>query len=284
MTIAYLNDTFLPLDEARIPAMDRGFLFGDGVYEVFAAYDGKLFGGEQHFLRLENSLKSLRLISPWDKNKLEAIIHELIVKNGSGNQMIYLQITRGPAEKRMLSFPKTATPTLFAYATPFEAPSIEQSSKGIKAITLENTRWRQCRTKAITLLANVLLRQEAADAGCDEAILIEDDHAVEGTSSNLFIVKNNQIFTPALNNHLLGGVTRELLLDICRKEKLDLHEAPITIEQLHQADEIWLTGTTREISPVVELNKKLVANGKSGPMWHTMINHYQHYREALLRE
>ena len=158
MTIAYLNGDYLPLDKARVSVMDRGFLFGDGVYEVFAAYDGKLFGIEAHLSRLGNSLQAIRLPAPLDEHALETILHTLVEKNGNGNQMVYLQITRGPAAKRMLTFPEKLQQTVFAYATPFEIPAYERLAEGIRAITLVNTRWRQCRTKATTLLANALLR------------------------------------------------------------------------------------------------------------------------------
>lgn len=284
MTIAYLNGKFLPLNEARVPVMDRGFLFGDGIYEVFAAYDGKLFGEKPHFLRLKDSLNTVRIMPPWDEKELAQILKTLIEKNTFTHQMVYLQITRGVVETRGLPFPETVQPTLFAYSTPFTVPPIETLAEGIGAITLENTRWRQCRTKSTSLLANILLRQQAVDAGADEAILLEDGYAVEGTSSNLFIIKDKAIFTPPLNNHLLGGITREYLIDLFQQKQMDLHLVPITLEQLKNADEIWLTGTTREISPVIELDSAPVGDGKSGPLWHTAITSFRQYRETLLNE
>jgi D-alanine transaminase len=279
MTIAYLNGEFLPLQEAKVSVLDRGFLFGDGVYEVIPVYAGQLFRLEQHLVRLVNSLAAISL--PFTDD-LTSIIKAIIMRNGSGNQSVYLQITRGFAPMREHSFPLEIKPTVLIYSVPLLIPSLDELSQGLTAITLNDIRWQRCDVKAITLLANTLMRQQAKDAGADDAILLNAGYAIEGTASNLFMVKNNTIITPPLSNKILAGITREVVLELAIQEGIAYLEQDILETDLYQADEIWLTSSTKEIIPVLKINQNPVGNGKAGPVWQQMIQAYQNFKQSLI--
>jgi len=277
----YLNGEYLDINEAKISVLDRGFIFGDGVYEVIPAYAGNLFRFEEHIQRLFNSLKAIRLTVNIDLQHWKSIIEKLIQLNGSGDWSIYLHITRGVA-KRDHGFPDNDTePTIFIMCNALYPQSEEIQNKGVKAVTLIDNRWLNCHIKAISLLPNILLRQQAMDAGTQEAILIRDGYATEGAASNLFIVKNNVLITPEKSHHLLPGVTRDLIVELAQKNQILIEERAISEEELNQADEIWLTSSTKEIMAVTNLNDKKVANGKSGEMWETMMTLYQQYKNIL---
>lgn len=278
MLIAYLNGEYLPLEQASVPAMDRGYLFGDAVYEVIPVYQGKPFHLLEHLNRLAKSLEAIRLESAINPILWQIICHELVARNGGGNQSIYIQISRGAVAKREHTFPESPHPTVFAYSQPYIPLAIETLRAGGSAITLPDIRWSQCYIKSTNLLANVLLRQQAKDQGADEAILIHNGYAIEGTASNLFIVREGTIQTPPLQHHILGGVTRNFILEIAEREGVPHTETSIPEADLYQADEIWLTGSLREIQPIVKLNNKSVGTGKAGGLWEEMI---QLYREGM---
>lgn len=280
MITAYLNGEYLPLEQAKIPAMDRGFLFGDGVYEVIPVYHGVAFRLEEHFTRFENSLREIRLEQAIDPALWRNICHQLINRNGGKmDQSIYIQITRGVAQNRDPLFPETIVPTVFAYSKRFEVAA--NNNLGSTVITLPDMRWRLSSVKAITLLANVLLRQQAKDVGADEAILINDGYAIEGTASNLFIVKDGIIVTPPCSPQMLGGITRELVLELAKQRRLPYEERPIFESQLLQADEVWICSSLREIQPVIKINGQLIGIGKPGPLWQQMMQYYQDYKAGL---
>jgi len=281
VTYAYLNGSFLPLEEARVSVMDRGFLFGDGVYEVIPVYGKRLFRLAHHLKRLQNSLDAVRIYNPLADDKWENILTELIKRNSGSDQAIYLQVTRGVAARRDHAFPEDTSPTVFAMSTPVPASVDIASVAGIRAITLEDNRWKHCNIKAITLLPNVLLRQEAVDAGTAEAILIKDGFAIEGAASNIFIVSNGILITPPNSPALLPGITRDLILELAVNNAIPHREAGIPLDELLSADEIWLTSSTREISPVIMLDDTTVGEGTAGPVWKRMISLYQDYKEAL---
>ena len=211
--IVYLNGQFLPLAKACIPVLDRGFIFGDGIYEVIPAYGGRLFRLGEHLLRLENSLSAIRLDNPYDRDQWDKILSHLLQENSSDSedQSVYLQITRGVTPKRDHGFPDQVTPTLFAMANPLIPPTAESLARGVSAITTLDTRWQNCHIKSIALLPNILLRQQALETGATEAILIRDGEVTEGAASNLFIVNDGVIQTPPKSNHLLAGITRDLV-------------------------------------------------------------------------
>ena len=281
MTIACLNGKFLPLEDACVPAMDRGFLFGDGIYEVIPVYGGKLFRLAHHLKRLENSLAGVRIGNPLSVQEWEAMLTELVSRNTGADQAVYLQVTRGVSAKRDHAFPADIRPTLFAMSTPMATAVDIDAITGTAAITLPDIRWKQCNIKAITLLPNVLLRQQAVDAGAAEAILIKDGHAIEGAASNVFTVTGGMLHTPPNSPSLLPGITRDLILELAARHSIPFREADITTAELFAADEVWLTSSTREISPVTRLDDTVISTGKPGPLWRHMISLYQDYKAAI---
>ena len=281
MSTACLNGTFLPLEDACVPVMDRGFLFGDGVYEVIPVYGGKLFRLAHHLQRLGNSLDAVRIGNPLSDTEWETMLRELVHRNEGTDQAVYLQVTRGVAAKRDHAFPADTRPTLFAMSTPMATAVDIDSIIGITAITLPDIRWKHCNIKAITLLPNVMLRQQAVDAGAAEAILIKDGYAIEGAASNIFIVKDGLLVTPPNGPALLPGITRDLILELADAHTIPFREADITAAELFNADEIWLTSSTREISPVTRLDDTVISAGKPGLLWRRMLTLYQDCKTAI---
>jgi D-alanine transaminase len=283
MPIVYLNGEFMPDTEARIPVLDRGFIFGDGVYEVIPVYGGKLFRFDEHLQRLQNSLDAIKISNPLDRTQWKTALSELINQNGGGDHSLYLQITRGSA-KRDHALPEDVTPTVFAMCNELKPQPAEVIENGVAAITLDDIRWQRCHIKAISLLPNVLLRQEALDQGAAEAILIRGGQATEGAASNLFAVIDGVITTPPKGPLLLPGITRDLVLELAASHNLPHQEKDITLTELQQADEIWLTSSTREILSVTRLDGKTVADGKPGPLYKQMLTLYQDYKHTLRGE
>ena len=281
MSTAWLNGKFLPLADTRVSVMDRGFLFGDGVYEVIPVYGGKLFRLAHHLKRLHNSLDAVRIANPLSAAAWETMLSELVSRNEGGDQAVYLQVTRGVAGKRDHAFPENISPTLFAMSTAMAASVDIDGVTGIAAITLPDIRWKLCNIKAITLLPNVMLRQQAIDDDCAEAILIKDGFAIEGAASNLFIVSNGLVITPPNGPALLPGITRDLILELAANHAIPFRETSITQEALFSADEIWLTSSTREISPVTRLDDAVISGGVPGPLWRRMISLYREYKTAI---
>lgn len=280
--LVYLNGDFMPLSEARVSVLDRGFIFGDGVYEVIPAYGGHLFRPEQHLERLGQSLSAIRMQPPLSVSEWQAVFKRLLL-DIQGDAGIYLQITRGADIKRDLKIPQGLAPTVFAMAMLLPEVSPERLEAGASLITLDDIRWSLCNIKATTLLANVLLRDQAIEAGAQDAILIRDGLAIEGTASNLFVVKAGRILTPPIGPRLLPGVTRDLVLAIAARHGLDHAEVEIPVAELEQADELWITSSTIEIMPVTRLNGRPVANGRPGPLWLQINGLYQGCK-ALLRQ
>jgi D-alanine transaminase len=275
----YLNGKFLPIEDAKISVMDRGFLFGDSIYEVIPAYNGRMFRLVHHLERLENGLQAIGMHNPMSRDEWSSTLNQLVQQNPTHDQSIYLQVTRGPAEKRDHALPATIQPTVFAMATPIQEEPRE--SNGIAAITLDDIRWRLCNIKATTLLANVLLKQQAKDAKAAEAILIRDGEAMEGAASNLFIVSKRELITPPKSNYLLPGITRDLILELAAKNGISYSERAIQEEELETADEIWLTSSTKEIMPVITLNGKPVASAIPGELYKRMSAIYTEYKERI---
>lgn len=279
--IVYLNGEFKPISKACVSVLDRGFLFGDGVYEVIPAYGGHLLRLSQHLERLQNSLDGIRLANPYNNSKWKSILEQLIKKNRGLDQSIYLQVTRGAAAKRDHNFPDLVMPTVFIMSSELVPMSREVAEQGITAITLDDIRWRACNIKTTALLANTLLRQQATDQGAAEAILLRDGYATEGTSSNVFVLYKGKLLTPPTSPLLLPGITRDLVLELARAHNLDYQERVITEEELRNADEIWITSSTREVLPVLNLDGVPVGSGKAGPLWHRMIDYFQEYKQQL---
>lgn len=278
--IVYLNGDYVALSDAHISILDRGFIFGDGVYEVIPAYGGHPFRLNHHLQRLDNSLCAIRIDNPLTPDQWRTAITEVIQHNQLYDQSIYLQVTRGIAP-RDHRFPEQSQPTIVIMTSELKTVSADKMKQGVTAITLPDNRWLNCHIKSISLLPNVLLRQEAQDKGADEAILIRNGHATEGAASNLFIVRQQCIITPPKSPMLLPGVTRDLVVTIARNKNICLKEQPITEAELLQADEIWLTSSTKEVLPVTRVNDKIISRGKPGPLWHEMYLSYQDYKEHL---
>ena len=284
MADVYLNGEFLPVEQARISVMDRGFLFGDGVYEVIPAYGNRLFRLPEHLDRLGRSLAAIRLIDPLSAAEWQTLLQRLIDQRLGEDQGVYLQVTRGPAPKRDHAIPAEVRPTIFAMANPIPPPDPTLAAGGAHAITLTDTRWIRCDIKAITLLANVLLRQEAMDHDAIEAILIRDGLATEGAASNLFVVHGGVLRTPPKGPLLLPGITRDLIVELAAAHSIDCREEPVSAEQLRSADEIWMTSSTKEIVPITRLDEQVVGGGVPGPLWRRMTALYQDYKARLRTE
>jgi D-alanine transaminase len=276
----YLNGEYLPLEQACVPVLDRGFIFGDGVYEVIPVYNRKVFRLEHHLQRLKNSMQAVRLNNPFTDAEWSEIINNVIERNDGGDQSIYLQITRGVAS-RDHRFPDDVTPTVFVMSNLFVMVPREQLEYGVSAITLDDIRWQYCSIKSIALLPNILLRQQAVEQGAAEAILIRDNEVTEGAASNVFIVKDGVIITPPKTDCLLPGITRDLVVEQAHEHDIPVKEIIIQQDDLLAADEIWLTSSTKEILPVTQLNGETVGSGKPGPVWEQMYGLYQEYKNNL---
>ncbi|MBI5041523.1 MAG: D-amino acid aminotransferase [Gammaproteobacteria bacterium] len=281
MPIIYLNGAFLPPEQAMVSVMDRGYLFGDGVYEVIPVYNGKAFRLDAHLKRLHNSLSAIRIREPMSAAEWQAMIEGLLQYNPGADQYIYLQVTRGVAPKRDHAFDNTLIPAVFAMVNPIPPADPAIARDGIKTITLEDIRWHACNIKAITLLPNVLLRQQAIDAGAAEAILIRNGYATEGAASNLFIVKRGLLITPPKSAQLLPGITRDVILELAANNALPYREADISEADLRDADEVWMTSSTKEILPVTLLDDKAVGDGKPGAVYRRMSALYGEYKERV---
>lgn len=271
MAIAFLNDDFVPLEEARISPMDRGFLFGDGIYEVIPSYGGKLIGLDLHLTRLENGLNEIKIDIPWNRAALTAIFKKLMDQNGNGNLGIYLQITRGVTMKRNHAFPATTTPTLFAYTFDIPAPVTGDPDKVThwKVTTRRDLRWQRCHIKSTSLLGNVLHMMEGVNDGGGEVLMFDaNDQLTEAAACNVFVVNGSEVKTPPLDQHKLAGVTRDMALQILRaRSSLKVTETQITRDEVLHADEVWLSSSTKELEPVVSIDGRAVGDGQPGPIW-----------------
>ena len=276
----YLNGEYLPAGSARISVFDRGFVFGDGVYEVIPVYGGRPFRLTHHLQRLDASLASVRIPNPLNPGQWHDIFRELIAEHGAVDQSIYLEITRGAAP-RDHAFPATVTPTVFAYSQPLAYPAPEQIRSGVHAITVTDIRWTRCDIKAIALLANVLMRQTAVESGCAEAILIRDDRITEGAASNIFIVSRGSLVTPPKGPFILPGITRDLVIELARDHGIPCSERDILRSELFAADEVWMTSSTKEILPIVRIDGRDIGGGRPGPALQRMLELYQDYKHAL---
>lgn len=280
----YLNGTYVPAEQACVPILDRGFMFGDGVYEVIPVYGGNAFRSREHLQRLQRSLEAIDVRNPLTDLAWQEIFAYLIQSNcGDQDAVLYLQVTRGVMQKRNHAYSREEQPTVLVMCWPHAYKTQHADTKGVRAITLEDTRWSDCYIKSVNLLPNVLLRQQAVDDGAAESILIRDGHAIEGAASNLFIVKDELIRTPPKSRYMLGGITRDLVIELSVKNRIIVQEKDVTEDQLHDADEIWITSSTQEIVPVTTLNQHKVGKGEPGPAWRRMIGLYQEYKQSVMR-
>lgn len=273
--VVYFGARFIEKRAVLVSPDDRGFLLGDGVYEVAAAYDGQFVALDRHIARLRRSLVEARIESTV-ADPMESIFQELLERNGlaeRGKAMVYMQVTRGSAP-RTHAFPKAPVrPTVYGYAAAF--PDAGDLTKGVSAITRPDLRWSRCDIKAISLMANCLANQEAKESGAFEAILIRDGVALEGTHTSFFGVLDGIVFTAPLSNLILPGVTREIVIDACQRAGVDVREEPLDVDALFRAEELFITGTTTEVVPVIELDGKLVGDGSPGILTQRIADLYR---------
>lgn len=264
LSTVHLNGRLLPLAEACISPLDRGFLFADGVYEAIPIFGGVPRALRLHLERLENSLGAIRLSNPHSEAQWRELILGLAEANGGGDMGIYLQVTRGADNGRDHRFPGRIAPTVFAFA--FRLPPPLASHEGLRAILLEDQRWARCDIKSIALLPNVLARQEAAEAGADEAILVRGDYVTEGAATTVFCVIDGELWTPPLSPERLPSITRERVLDLARRHELKRRIEPLAVESLMTADEVWLASSTRGVAPVLQIDGHEIGDGEPGPL------------------
>jgi len=280
--VIYLNGEFMPIEQARIPVLDRGFIFGDGVYEVIPVYSRHPFRLHEHLRRLRESLKSIKLANPHDDPTWVHLIGRLIALNEPEDQSLYMHVTRGPA-KRDHAFPKGVAPTVFLMSNPLTTPPRQQVSEGVCAITALDNRWLRCDIKAIALLPNVLLRQEAVEAGCVEAVLLREGFMTEGAASNIFVVSKGVMMAPPKNHLMLPGITYDVVLELAQANGIRHEVREIAEAELRGADEIWLTSSTKEVLAITRLDDAPVGNGKPGPLFERMYKLYQDYKNQVMR-
>jgi len=277
--VGYLNGVYLPLASARISPFDRGFLFADGVYEVVPVHRGRPFLLRAHLDRLARSLAAIRLDNPHTHTEWANIVGELAVRAAAPEQLVYLQVTRGAEAGRNHPFPQGVAPTVFAFTGPYPAPSPEVLAQGVVGVTREDIRWARCDIKSIALLANVLLRQEAGDAGGSEAILLRDGWLTEGSSSTAFVVLGDRLITPPNDPRILPGTTREAVLELA--DTLAQEIRPIPAAELAAADEVWIASAGRGVLPVTRLDGRGVGSGRPGPHWRRIYAALQAHLDAV---
>lgn len=279
----YLNGQFLPLEQAFVPVLDRGFIFGDGIYEVIPVYSRHLFRLEEHLTRLQHSLDGIRLANPHSRAEWAALIKELVAGNAGEDQYVYLHITRGVA-RRDHAFPKDTAPTVFMMSNPLVTAPRELCESGVSAVSALDNRWDRCDIKAIALLPNVLLRQLAVDADATETVLFRDDILTEGAASNIFAVENGVILAPPKDKHMLPGITYDLVLELAAANGIPVSVGKFDEARVRRADELWLTSSTKEVLAITALDGQAVGNGKPGPLYWKMHALYQDYKARVMRQ
>lgn len=283
MTTVYLDGAFMPIAEAKVSAMDRGFLFGDGAYEVIPVYSRRPFRLPEHFSRLRHTLDGIRLANPHDDAEWARLVGEIIARNAGEDQSVYLQITRGADTKRNHAFPARVTPTVYIMSEPLVTPPPSQREAGIAAVSAPDVRWLRCDLKTTSLLANCLLRQLAVDAGCVETILFRDGFMTEGAASNIFAVKQGVLLAPPKDRFMLPGITYDVVLELAAAHGLPAEVGPVAEATARSADELWMTSSTKEVLPIVRLDGQPVGTGQPGPVFKRMHAWYQEFKQTVMR-
>jgi D-alanine transaminase len=278
----YLNGDFMPIEKARISVLDRGFIFGDGVYEVIPVYSRRPFRLAEHLVRLQSSMDAIRLANPHSASKWTELVGKIIAGNPWEDQNVYLQVTRGVA-KRDHAFPKGLKPTVFVMASELVPPSSELVRSGAKAIVLPDYRWLRCDIKSTSLLGNCMLRTLAADDGCAEAILVRDGELTEASASNVFVVKSGTVLTPPKSHLILPGITYDVVLEILRANEIAHEVRPVPESELRSAEEVWITSSSREVLAITTLDGKPVGSGTPGPIGERVHALYQQYKTKVMR-
>ena len=281
LPVCYLNGEYLPLAEARISPLDRGFLYGDGAYEVIPVYRGRPFRLEAHCSRLTRSLGEIRMNDPLSRREWCDIFETLIARNGGGDQYVYWQVTRG-AERGRNHAPLPDIPrTVFAFCAPLPVAPPAMLEKGLACVTAQDTRWARCDIKSVALLANVLLRQLASDAGAAETILLRDGELMEASASTVYAVIGGELRMPPNSRKILPGTTRGVVEELAVRTGVAYRAVPISEAQLRGADEIWISAATREVQPVTTLDGKPVGTGRPGPLWRRVYDEFQRWKQEL---
>lgn len=278
MSLVYINGTYVPIEQAKISPMDRGFLFGDGIYEVIPSYGGALVGFALHMQRMNEGLSLVGIVLDCSVGQWLDIAQTLVDKNGGSNLGVYLHVSRGTDSKRFHGFPKAVKPTVFAFAFDIAAPQVADKTqvKGYRVTTTQDLRWKNCNIKSTSMLGNVMHFQQGYEKGYNETILYSANHTLtEGSSSNVCIVKDNIVITPPLDHQILPGITRWMLLDILRKDgTFKVEERVVSMNEVVNADEVWLTSSSKEMVSVIEIDGKPVGNGKVGDVWQAAYGLY----------
>ena len=266
-----------------MPVLDRGFIFGDGVYEVIPVYSGHPFRLADHLRRLQRSLDGIRLANPHSDDEWRALVRELVARNEGEDQYLYLHVTRGVA-RRDHAFPKDTPPTVLMMSSPLLPPDPALGEKGVAAVTAVDNRWLRCDIKAISLLPNVLLRQLAVDAGAAETVMLRDGYLSEGAASNVFVVKDGVLLAPPKNHLMLPGITYDVVLELAAADGIPWRVEPVPEATLRHADELWLTSSTKEVVPITRLDGTPVGGGVPGPLFRRMYALYQAYKATVMRQ
>ena len=276
--VVFLNGNFLPLADAKVSVLDRGFIYGDGVYEVVPVYARKPFRMPQHLTRLQNSLDGIRLANP-HAQRWDALIAELIARQPFDDQAVYLQVTRGVA-KRDHAFPHGVAPTVFMMSNPLVLPSREQVERGVAVITAQDNRWLRCDLKTTSLVGNVLMRQLAVDHDAVETVMFRDGHLTEASASNVLIVRDGTIIAPPKDNLILPGITYDATLEIAHDAGVALDVRAVTHAETLGADEMWLSSSTKEVLAVTRVDDRPFAGGAPGPVFRRVWAAFQERKKA----
>jgi D-alanine transaminase len=280
--MVFHNGKFMPIEEARVPVLDRGFIFGDGVYELIPVYSRVPFRMDEHLARLDRSLAAVRIRNPYSRAEWRDIILQLVAKQSFEDQGVYFQVTRGVA-RRDHAFPKDAVPTVFVMSNPLVNPPQELVERGAAAVSAVDDRWQHCDIKSISLIGNCLLRQHSADAGAVETILFRDGFLTEASASNVFVVKGGVILSPPKSNLILPGITYDVIAEIAQAGGLALEYRSIAEAEVRGADEVWVTSSSKEVLAIVTLDGRPVAGGKPGPVFRRVHALYQEFKQKVMR-
>jgi D-alanine transaminase len=280
--MVFLNGRLLPIEEAKVPVLDRGFIFGDGVYELVPVYSRVAFRLEEHLARLERSLAETRIRNPYSRAQWRDIVYRLVDAQPFDDQGVYFQVTRGVA-KRDHAFPKDAEPTVFAMSNPLVTPAKELVHNGAAAVSAQDNRWLRCDIKSISLIGNCLLRQLSAEAGAVETILFRDAKLTEASASNVFVVKRGVILSPPKTSLILPGITYDVVVELARSNGLPLELREVAETEVRGADEIWVSSSSKEVLAVVALDAAPVGDGRPGPLFGRMYQLYQQFKQNVMR-
>jgi len=283
MSLCYLNGRYLPLEDAQVSPMDRGFLFGDGAYEVIPVYSRRPFRLDEHLARLAGTLAAMRLPNPHPAEEWAAMVREVVDRNPWDDQSLYLQVTRGADMRRNHAFPEVVRPSVFLMSEALSSPPRELRASGASAVSAADFRWLRCDLKTTSLLANCLLRQHAVDHGCHETVLFRDGFLTEGSASNIFIVRDGVLLAPPKSHLMLSGITYDVVLELAASNGLPHQVREILEDEVRSADEVWMTSSTREVLAITRLDGRPVGEGRPGPVSEQMYAWYQAFKTTVMR-